>query len=146
MDGTMVLSRVQFLTTDGGIIKRSQVSKAFIPLRKASRTTRKGIDDWTLSSSAYIPYPKVEHPKMRGGNATALSLGSLGIYTKIFNSVRCVRHSCGSHWVKVHGHQPAYLALHLQRPKCQTNVCSAQAAKGDMEAVYLQAWRLCVKI
>lgn len=90
MDGTMVLSRVQFLTTDGGIIKRSQVSKAFIPLRKASRTTRKGIDDWTLSSSAYIPYPKVEHPKMRGGNATALSLGSLGIYTKIFNSLRCV--------------------------------------------------------
>lgn len=142
----MVLSLFQFLATHREIINHSQVSKAFIPLRKANRTTRKGMDDWTLLSSAYIPYPKVEHPRMRGGNTTALSLVSLGIYTKIFSFLRCVRHSCGSHWVKIHRHQSAYRALHLQWPKCQRKICSAQAEKGDMEAVYLQAWLFCVKI
>lgn len=83
---------------------------------------------------------------MRGGNTTALSLVSLGIYTKIFSFLRCVRHSCGLHWVKVHRHQSAYRALHLQWPKCQRKICSARAETGDMEAVYLQAWLFCVKI
>lgn len=101
----MVLSRIQFLAMDKGTINHSQVSKAFIPLRKANRTTRNGIDDWTLSSSAYIPYPNVEHPKIRGGNTTDLSLGSLGAYAKIFSPPpHSVRHSYSSLWADVHRH------------------------------------------
>lgn len=142
----MVLSRIQFLAMDRGTINHSQVSKAFIPLRKANRTTRNGIDDWTLSSSAYIPYPNVEHPKIRGGNTTDLSLGSLGAYAKIFSPRHSVKHSYSSLWADVHRHQRACRVLHLQWPKCRTEGCPVQAEKDDRETVSLQAWRFVLKI